>query len=300
MFNDICKISLIVPLLFVSLDVVAGCADGNAQQMNISFPNIVTQRDAPIGSVLATTTSDPLRSAVYCANDYVYNGRFTRFTKSSSISDVYETNIPGIGIRIKMNGKFFPFSINTSRDTSYFGGATIDLIKYGPSTTGSLTSGRFARTSYGNGNGIADFNIVSGTVQSATCSVSNPSITVPMGNEVKTIFKGISTTGPTKLFNINLICDRGTNLRFRVDGNKVSTNNSVLSLNSSSGITASGIGIQILYNSNPLEIGSELALTKNSEGGVYRIPLAARYYQTGVNISSGIANAQATFTMTYK
>ncbi|EPV3840253.1 fimbrial protein [Morganella morganii] len=64
--------------------------------------------------------------------------------------------------------------------------------------------------------------------------------------------------------------------------------------------TATGVGIQLLYDSQPLTLGTDVPVGSSSAGGSFSVPLQARYYQTGNTITTGKANAVLTFTMTYQ
>nr|WP_243465151.1 fimbrial protein [Photorhabdus temperata] len=64
--------------------------------------------------------------------------------------------------------------------------------------------------------------------------------------------------------------------------------------------TASGVGMQILYNNQPVIIHSQINIGNSYSGGKYSIPLRARYFQTDRNITPGQANATATMTLTYQ
>jgi len=61
---------------------------------------------------------------------------------------------------------------------------------------------------------------------------------------------------------------------------------------------ATGVGVQMLYKNTPVTLGSTI-IVGTASSGVYNIPLVGRYYQTQANVTSGKANAMATFTMTY-
>ncbi|HED1254856.1 TPA: fimbrial protein, partial [Citrobacter amalonaticus] len=72
-------------------------------------------------------------------------------------------------------------------------------------------------------------------------------------------------------------------------------------INTTSGSNAAtGVGIQLLYNNQPMRLGSDVAVGTSSTGGGFTVPLKARYYQTGDHITTGAANGVLSFTMTYQ
>jgi type 1 fimbria pilin len=76
--------------------------------------------------------------------------------------------------------------------------------------------------------------------------------------------------------------------------------NGVLKLDNPGPYSASGVGVQLLYNSAPVPLGTRMTIATTSADGAYDIPLKARYIQTAAQIVPGKADANATFTMTYQ
>ncbi|CAK9883810.1 MAG: Fimbrial subunit type 1 [Candidatus Erwinia impunctatus] len=118
----------------------------------------------------------------------------------------------------------------------------------------------------------------------------------------------LATAGSTSSavgFKIQLNdCDSSVSTKASVAfaGNAVSsTNNTVLSLQSSAAGSATNVGVQILDS-----VGTPLALDGGTFGtktvltdGTNTIPFQARYYATGA-ATAGIANADATFKVQYE
>ena len=63
--------------------------------------------------------------------------------------------------------------------------------------------------------------------------------------------------------------------------------------------TAEGVGVQLVYNTIPLQLNNRILL-KQSAGGQEAFPLTARYYQTRAVVKPGSANATATLNVTYQ
>lgn len=139
-------------------------------------------------------------------------------------------------------------------------------------------------------------------VANTACTVNNSVISVPMGKVEKRAFNGPGTwpgDGNTRSFSIQLNCNANTRVVLQLDGNVQNAVEGVLNVNGGNG-SASGVGVQLLYKNSPLMLSTPISTGTTSTEGVYSIPLQARYYQTGNDITPGAANASATFTMTYQ
>ncbi|EPA7562653.1 fimbrial protein [Salmonella enterica subsp. enterica] len=69
----------------------------------------------------------------------------------------------------------------------------------------------------------------------------------------------------------------------------------------SSGWSATGVRIQLLYNNQPVLLGYDVTVgTSSSAGDGLTVPLKARNYQTGNDITTGTENGVLSFTMTYQ
>lgn len=104
-------------------------------------------------------------------------------------------------------------------------------------------------------------------------------------------------------FTIPLTCSVTSPVKITINGTTATNTTAtqgVLQLNDSP-ITADGVGIQLLKNDgvSPVEIGAEVNYGTASGAGDYNVPLYARYYQTKSSVIVGVANATATFTVSY-
>lgn len=143
---------------------------------------------------------------------------------------------------------------------------------------------------------IAAFNVTS-----IACTVSNVAISVPMGAVEKRMFAGLGTwpgDSNTRSFSILLNCNAGIKVNIQIDGNAKDAAQGVLNLDSGND-SASGVGVQLLHDNAPMPLATPINTGTATSDGVYSIPLQARYYQIGSNITPGNANASATFTLTY-
>ncbi|MEM5437732.1 fimbrial protein [Paraburkholderia diazotrophica] len=144
---------------------------------------------------------------------------------------------------------------------------------------------------------------------SQTCSVTTPSIQVNLGSVPSKLFTSVGTGSTAANFNITADCSGlpSTNLGITfTDAANPSNQTNTLPLSSTS--TASGVGIQIMYNGTAVSYGPDSSVkgTTNQimigqvNGTMVTIPLAARYVQTASSVHGGTANGTATFTMSYQ
>ena len=148
-----------------------------------------------------------------------------------------------------------------------------------------------------------------------TCTVSTPSITVPLNNMLSSNFKGVGSVSATQNFQIGLSCSGGnsgtssnTYITF-TDNNQPGNTSTTLTLAGGTG-AATGLGLQILNNGTPIGYGPDSNAPGNTNQwkvaniaqGVssYLIPLGVRYIQTGSTVTPGTVTGRATFTMSYQ
>lgn len=272
-------------------------------------------------TVVNKSSSSPYPSLVSCDS---YTRTYAMGIGVQS-NDIYPTSIPNIGIRIIENYSSvrFPY-LESGYWTSHPWVATehelrIELIKIGNITAGGVLSGAFAqyRANGANGQLLVEHRFASPVVvqpKVPTCKVSTPAVAVPMTSVHMALFKGVGTTTTPNPFEIALACSGGvagtsTNAYVTLTDTTMPGNTSTtLSLTKDS--KALGVGIQILKNGTPLGFGPDSAAVGNTNqwyaGTIaqgqanLKIPLSARYVQTGEKVTPGSANARATFTLSYQ
>lgn len=325
-------------LLFPALmeDVLAACT---ATQSGIPVPMPVIYRavalDAPIsfnpdvpngtilfGIQMRAHNGYPNNALVTCPNGIAtvhYRGTSPLFDPHPH---VYMTGISGVGIMI-VQKRHYPIQFNRTKGVTeeyhdqYF---YFDLlfVKMGPITAGGTLAGQ-----------IAGYFVEDGATQSAsivieggiairplvpTCTVSSPSILVPMDSVPARTFTHVGSTSQSRDFNIRLSCTGGntgsmTNPHVTLtDVSNPGNTSTTLPLTADS--TAAGLGIQILRNGRVLGFGpdsSEPGTVNQWRAGTvpqgvstFTIPLSARYVQTARQVTPGTANGRATFTMSYQ
>lgn len=302
---------------------VMACAPANGwkdKQQTVSFGDVVIQRDTAVGTVLASkvvainsTTGELITdSACWLSSlslDYTNDW--------SSVNGIAATNITGIGARISFRpaGYSTTAMLIASMSRVVYGqflivtnaNWLIELIKTGPSSSGHLTTGTWAKVSI-SPTVEPPWTITSLTVTGANnitsvaCSLNSTSINVPLGDVSTVQFTAIGATVGDKTFDLGLNCDKEARINVALAGtqNTDTTDTSVLALtNAGQTGTAKGVGVQLLYGGVPLKINNNMVL-KTSPGGQETLPFTARYYQTNQLVTAGKANSSATLNITYQ
>jgi len=296
----------------LSESAMAACGWGGVsgeQSLPVNFGNVIVQRDTPVGGVIATKTTGPYgnyNTLFGCTTAWTIRGDSVLFTTLSSLGNgIYNTNIAGVGIRMKsVNNETFPVSRGLGANVYMSipsNGFTVELIKTsaGAVGAGTLTTGRVLRwyiasaTTYGANATLEGSN----AIFPVACSVNHTTIDVNLDDASEHDFSGVGSSAKPKDFNVGLNCDAGTKVKMTLDGSHAGPTG-VLSLNTGGG-QASGIGIQLLKGTTPVALGTALDFGTATTAGDMQLPLTARYYQTATPIVGGTTNATATFTMTY-
>lgn len=300
--------TVLAGLLFYTCNSFGACVvSGSGITGYMNAGNIIVQRDAPIGSVLKTVYSNST-SGTY---DICTNGgyEYTQFTypgaAPTGIAGVLSTNIPGIGIRAQYNtltptANYIP---GNSMGTVN-GSSSIDIVKTGATGSGTLAAGQVWKVFVDNGATALSLMLNGGSITTVACSITTPNVNVPLAPALSSAFTAVNSTRGDYPFTIGLSCDAGAriNASLSFTQNTDTSNTSVINLtNAGSPGIATGVGIQLLYGSTPLQNNTNIVL-KTSAGGV-EFPagaFTARYFQTKSAVTTGDANATATLNLTYQ
>lgn len=244
---------------------------------------------------------------------------------------IYNTNIPGIGIRLYREAEtasnfsgYYPYTRTLQRNTNYTlanGYFVVEIIKTAPTTgSGTLVPGQYS-SYYLTGQNAKPFltSTVYGnaiTIASSSCEIQgniNKVVQLPTVN--KADFKGIGSTQGEQTFDLNILCNGGQNPTGYEESNKISltfdytaaanTNNQVINNDAPANTRASGVGTQIIWNyqnqNKVITKGDKLALgtLKSNQNIQYNVPMKARYYQTASTVTPGTVRGMATVTIEY-
>lgn len=323
-------------LLLASLgcsNVVFGvCVRGSTPTTNIG--TITAQRDTAVGQPISEWIESS-QSVVYTE---CYYDDFVNYTVKAGVSDfsslssvayngyrVFNSPLSGVGFIIEARTQYgnqamsswLPLTSLNVVNTSYWigtrgdrfsiiGQTRLKFIKTANIAGGPLNITTPHYVSYVDGKGVSESQFVyaqfTGTLKTAACSITTPVIQVPLDDVNSNDLVGIGTTVKPREFNIGLNCNADARVNAMMTGvkNTDTSTDGVLQLTNSGGTNvATGVGIQILYNSIPLALNNNIIL-KTSLGGVEIIPFVAQYYQTKRVVMEGQANATATLNLTYQ
>lgn len=244
---------------------------------------------------------------------------------------VFDTNVPGIGYVLegstqKGGGDWSAYlgmsAGQTARQLASFSNSVGErmnisdrmrmmLIKTGtvqPGTINSFNAGYFYAGVNETNNWAPEVPVqfMGGQIVLPSCALTTPDISVDLGKHAISEFSGIgSTVADWRNIDIGLNCDSSAiKVYITVDAPGVSGTPGVMSLDSAPGDTgATGVGVQLWLRTNngsPITFGKETYVDTSANQGAFTVPLEARYYQTAAKMTAGVANATATFTMTYK
>lgn len=142
--------------------------------------------------------------------------------------------------------------------------------------------------------------IFNGEIVESTCALATGSKNqvVQLGTVSANAFGGAGGTSMAKEFTINLTdcsLDNATAATVTFSGDTAADN----ALNVTGG--AEGVGLQILQNGTPLNLdGSAASVAQELEEGNNAMSFAARYIALDDDVTAGLANATASFTLNYE
>ncbi|MCE1396023.1 fimbrial protein [Enterobacter cloacae] len=303
-------------LWLCSLRAEADCkVDGSSgfnpvPPFNIQQPAVTVQRDAPVGTVISRFITNGSGDMDLCIGPGTITYEMSMFSTPSSITNYYNTNVPGVGLSLQFVTTDWFFS--KVRQYSYSVPTKIvvyplevTLIKTGDITSGVIGSGLLA-TAHGDDNVQSlTVNYAGNKVTQLACAITTPNLTFPIGDISASAFGntvGTIPSGAQSTQNLGLDCDADANINVMLQGmqNPDVSTDSVLALTGQGNAdVAKGVGVQLLYNGAPLALNNRIVL-KQSAGGQETFPITARYYQTQASVSTGKANASATLDLTYQ
>ncbi|MGK3224038.1 fimbrial protein [Enterobacter soli] len=283
---------------------------------SLSVGTLTVQRDVPVGTILFSRAASSTGSYLTgCSNPFMlgFSMRYNNATLSAYGNHVYDTNISGIGIRFS-SGNYFESPDNTfayNAQTSYvvWYGGKIELVVTGPVSSGALMPGTVGVVTLQGSDGVFRDGlttvITDGTINVVACSINTSQLTFPIGDISASAFGssvGTIPTGAQSVQNLGLNCNAGANVSISLSGTQnpdVSTTSVLALTGQGNSGTAKGVGVQFLYNGQPIVLNSRLVLEQSS-GGQELLPFTARYYQTRTAVEPGTANATATLNLTYQ
>ena len=304
------------------------CTGNHPENGALTFQLPATIRvepDLPVGSVIYEDSVVGGLVEMECqstGNEYKgYISLTDNEARNDVMEGVFQTNIPGIGVRMAeardANAAFTSSDIVTPMHFVSYGGsgwneikttfhASLQLVVTGSMKDGYLDTSRLTAEELW-GKDIVARLLVSPTsvhIQTNTCNLVDKNIYVPLKTVNAADFDGqysdVLTDGRFKIEISD--CRAGTQLdyQFNSAGSTGVIDGSTLAI-ASGDSAASGVGIQILdKNDNVLSFDQTYtAVNSVGDNETVEIPLKARYVKTG-DIKAGKVDAVATFEVFYR
>lgn len=328
------KVAAICMAMLLVSNVQAACfmnSDAASDNIQINLGRILIKPSLAIGDRITLWNYNIPAGPVF-ATCYYGGSTYTRFARSmtavSGMDHVYQTDVPGVGIR--MYSRRDQQVIYVPSQLDYYNVITyvyqpaeifeVELVKTATTTgSGTILSSGLLTTNYTDGTGPGRpryTSTISGFIVTSTCEVDSGSknIAVNFGEVPSTTFAGLSSKGPEHDFAINLICQGGNVaeadqglISVRIDATQdKSMLPGVLAITPATD-AASNVGIELVDvlngNEHKIVFGQAIVLgrTPVNASSTLQLPMRGRYIQTQTGkVGPGTANGTATFTIEYQ
>lgn len=280
--------------------------------------------DTPVGTVIYDASVEGKEVVVMCSGEEQIRRGYLYLKDTDAREDVmpgiYQTNVPGIGIRAASSSEQFPNynQENLMRPVHYIGSmqgssqskstfrAAAQLVVTGDIQEGDLDTSRLTSVDI-MGNAVIGemrFSPTSVRITTNTCNLVDRNIYVPLKTVNTQDLRGqYSDILTDDSFRIEISdCAAGTKVdyQFSSAGSTGVTNGNILGI-ASGDSAADGVGIQILDKNNKvLQFDQNYtAIASTQEKVPVEIPLKARYIKTG-DVKAGKVDSVATFELFYR
>ncbi|MFH5254410.1 fimbrial protein [Burkholderia semiarida] len=312
-------------LVLLGCFVVSSGASAATGDLNVNLDtNVTVSRDTPVGFALKRRDSSYKQTI----------GPLDRLVRTIGTVDgilvpghnnVYQTSMPGIGIRFfgptwrsVASRNAMPYEFVETRpgpphnDVGLQIRGAAELVVTGQIQPGKITSFPTATLRFIDERANREFGRFKIRVSSSpviaarACSVKTPNIRVDMPKLSVAAIGAVGEGAGRRPFDIRLSCDADVNVHTTLtDATSPGNRSSLLALTEAS--TARGVGYRVLHNGVPVQLGpaSPVAGTEGqffvsrSGNGTLNVPLEAEYVATGA-VTPGSADANALFTMSYQ
>jgi len=301
----------------------------------VTLPSLTISRNTPVGTVIYDSDwlGYGVSTTITCSGvGWVTLGFNPALNAVAGKPNVYETGVPGIGIKAAWsntaNTAYHPTDIDavgnsgawlvasppkqlvqtgtgTNQTFTPAGIFRIQLLVTGPLGQSGTFSTPTVETAY---HGLITNRaaFAGGGIQFTfgTCVVKDSAIAVDLPTLSITSLPNAGATAGATGFNLSVICESGVTVGYQIDGTTApgtAASNGVLAIAGGAG-QAAGVGIQIQDSAKaPVPLGSLVnsQLTSTFDGQLIQVPLTAYYYRTGTPVTAGAVKATATFTMSY-
>ncbi|HFK6081977.1 TPA: fimbrial protein [Enterobacter cloacae] len=300
---------------------------GNVNDIAVNVGDIQAPIDSQTGTVLYRKVyqydSITSHQGVMCSDTATDAVSFTLTTTMSNslraITNTYNTNIDGIGIRLSLYGsqsyaQFPTTETNLPFDTNIFlsGCATacdnnfgtaymmlvVELIKTAQTTSAGSLSYSVSNLITAGQLTMANI-IVSANIKESTCNVdaATPDF-VQLSPVTVSALPSVGSTAGATAFSIKLNCQGSPKVSITLTDKNQTTSTEEGLLNVDADSTSAGVGVQLLFNNSPVKLGEALdvGIANNS---AFEIPFVAQIIRTDTAISPGSFTAGFYYNISY-
>lgn len=316
--NLLIKLSVFILSLLFEGEALAGACNifKSFKNDSISFGTVNVSGSLPIGSIIKEVrTSTPNAKMGACDGHYYYGADLNYSSDKTNISDVYKTNLDGVGIKVSgLYSNTIPDwrgfgSPNLKTTFGYFTSVKVQLIKTGDIKPGVLNNGKLASFKWQGTHGGLFYPVIvymSGVnkVNVNSCTLNNNGIiNVTMDKVKKSDFGDVGSTAGKKKFNIGLFCEKDALIQISfsppAEGSP-DRKNGIINIKKQAG-GAEGVSIQLLYDDNtPVEMNRKKVIEKYANAGIFNISLTSQYYKQSEFFTGGKVDGYVTFTITHQ
>lgn len=287
----------------------ASCRAERPVELNFQLNDVTLFRTLPMGSVIQeSVVSDPRGSQqpiLTCDGGGLIK---TKNNIGGLIkSNVYSTNIEGVGYRVLLANKNVPEehavqcqSAQCEAKYPFEPVWQFQLIKTAATRSGGqLLAGRYLSVETDSGDVIANLNINTTTLTPSACTIATPKVDVYMGDIDIKKFSGPGSFAGEKEFTIQLNCDEKMPFSLLFSGVLPPGSHpaGTLALTNEAG-SAEGVGVRMRYNGTPIALDEDITFEAQASGTT-SLAFSAEYLQLDPQIKAGKANAIATFNLRY-
>lgn len=319
--SRLARAAILTTVFHSAVTIAAECQDiKRSEPLNLTVP-VTVQLPArvaaePVGAVLykkeaslaqLTGSHRPITSACLEKVRKVLNGRMTA---RQTGFNTFATALPGLGLRLTViydkpgatrKEWVLPFSAPVA-DLSPAAITTDDLtLRFEAVKTGAMQSGtlnlRLPSLLSLNDNSLVVNMAVNVLAAKAHCAIQvpNPQIDLPPIDATELASSEAKKPYPV---SVNLLCLNTKKASINVEGANDPQIPSIFK-NVAPDNPASGVGIEMLYNSSVLFPGRPMEIILPQQQNGFALPLAVRYAKTNEKITKGNVKAQITLRINY-
>ncbi|SDG30078.1 Pilin (type 1 fimbria component protein) [Dyella sp. 333MFSha] len=313
-----CRASFLAVVMAVAASVIPGMASARcithpSQGVGqaLSFGTVSVPAGTARGTVLAEKSTAAWNAPQFKCIKPTRTGSLALFGSPSALGDnIYETNVPGVGIRVYFfnssygervlpEREFIPWTFKGQLSNAHF---RVQLIKTGEVTTGgNLSTGTLARAGYDDQSQVwVDLMDARIEPQRPTCAFASRHLVFALGNVDA---RDLRLAGSSHWATQSLVvtgCTNATQMLMSFTGTPDADEASLFKLSGPG--AATGVAIELRSDdpdaqalpNNP----TPMVLPARTEG--QQLGFRARYRTTGADIAPGVANAHITINVAYR